>query len=232
MGDDLAPSRVMVASSARVLLFDLDGTLTDPRLGMVRSIRYALDGLERPCPPDDVLASFIGPPLRRTFATLLETDDRARVEEAMTLYRERYADVGLYENELYDGIHEMLRDVKRAAARAFVATGKPVVYAERVIAHFELGRHFAGVYGPELGGRFDDKAELLAHLLATEQIAAKSAVMIGDRAADIIAARANRVSSIGALWGYGSEEELRDAGADRLCAAPHELAECLMDLAH
>ncbi len=219
----------MEAPSARTLLFDLDGTLTDPRLGMVRSIRYALDRLARPCPPDDVLASFIGPPLRGTFATLLETKDRERIEEAMTLYRERYADVGLFENELYEGVDEMLHDVKRA--RAFVATGKPAVYAERVIAHFALGHHFARVYGPELDGRFDDKADLLAHLLETEGIVPKTAVMIGDRAADVIAARANGVSSIGTLWGYGSADELHDAGAERLCATPKDLAACLMDLA-
>ena len=128
---------------------------------------------------------------------------------------------------MYPGVPEMLRDIARAGARAFVATGKPLVYASRIIEHFALEHHFAAVYGSELGGRFDDKAELIAHLLATESIPAARAVMVGDRAGDVIAARANGVRSIGVLWGFGSEAELRDAGADTLCAAPGELMSCL-----
>ncbi|PYN41806.1 MAG: hypothetical protein DMD95_18435 [Candidatus Rokuibacteriota bacterium] len=101
----------------------------------------------------------------------------------------------------------------------------------RIVHHLGLDHYFAGVYGPELEGRFDDKIDLLAHLLATEGISAERAVMIGDRAGDIVAARANRVRSIGVLWGYGSESELADAGADGLCASPSELASCLSRIA-
>jgi phosphoglycolate phosphatase len=211
--------------SADVLLFDLDGTLTDPRVGIVRCIRHALERLARPCPPDDVLASFIGPPLRGTFAALLETSDRDVIEGAMTLYRERFGDVGLFENDVYDGIPDMLAAL--AGSRSFVATSKPRVYARRILDHFDLGRHFAGVYGAELAGRFDEKADLLAHLLATEQVVAESAVMIGDRAVDVVAAKANGIRSIGVLWGYGSERELVGAGAHAVCATPVELTACL-----
>ena len=209
-----------------VLLFDLDGTLTDPKPGIVGSLRFALGRLNAPCPPDEVLATYIGPPLRRTFATLLDTDDSDRIEEAIGLYRQRFAGTGLYENRVYDGVPEML---ERAAAAtvAYVATSKPAVYAERIVRHFGLAQHFRKVYGPELDGRYEDKAELLAHLLTRESVIPEAAVMIGDRQADVCAAKASGVRSIGVLWGYGSERELIDAGADVLCARPAELAAVL-----
>jgi phosphoglycolate phosphatase len=202
------------------LLFDLDGTLTDPRPGIVRCMKYALDRLHAPCPSDDVLASFIGPPLRGTFATLLETSDRALVERALARYREQYADTGLFENHVYDGVARMLHDIPLMASAAFVATLKPKVYADRIVHRLGLARHFAGVYGPELEGRFDDKAELLAELLAVEKISSENVVTIGDRAGDIVAVLANGTRSIGVLWGYGSRAELVDAGADGLARGP------------
>ena len=216
--------------TSRVMLFDLDGTLTDPRPGIVSCMRYALDQLARPCPPDDVLASFIGPPLRGAFSALLETSDKTLIEEAMTLYRERFADTGLYENQVYEGVPQMLESARHAGYIAFVATSKPTVYAERIVKHFGLDRHFAGVYGSELGGRFENKADLLAFLLEREKVPAEVAVMVGDRAADIIAAKTNGIRSVGVLWGYGSKGELTDAGADKLCLTPGELVLCLSQI--
>ena len=215
--------------TARVLLFDLDGTLTDPRPGIVGCIRFALDRLRVSCPSDEVLAGYIGPPLRGTFATLLDTSDAERIEEALRLYRQRFADKGLYENKIYAGVPAMLDSVGHVARAAYVATSKPAVYAERIVSHFKLGHHFRKVYGAELDGRRDDKAELLAYLLATEGVEPSASVMVGDRSADIIAAKANEVRSIGVLWGYGSEEELTDAGADMLCRTPSELAQHLSE---
>jgi len=217
----------MTSDMTRVLLFDLDGTLTDPRPGIVRCMRYALDTLGARCPSDDVLASFIGPSLRGTFATLLETSDRELVERAMAFYREQYGDTGLFENHVSDGVVRMLDDVGLTAAASFVATLKLKPYADRIVHRLGLAPYFTGVYGAELEEKFEDKVDLLAHLLATEKIAPESAVMIGDRAGDIVAAQANRVRSIGVLWGYGSESELADAGADGLCASPGELGACL-----
>jgi phosphoglycolate phosphatase len=212
--------------TAPIVLFDLDGTLTDPRPGIVRSIRHALDRLACPCPSDDSLAAHIGPPLRRTFAALLDTSDPARVERAMTLFRERYAAVGLFENEVYVGVPEML-DRLSGEATLFVATGKPAVFAERIIRHFDLARYFRAVYGPDLEGRLDDKARLVAHILDTERLAPAAALMLGDRANDVQAARANGVRAIGVLWGYGSRDELMRAGAERLCQTPAEVADGL-----
>src|SRR5262249_59873893 len=167
-----------------VLLFDLDGTLTDPKPGIVRCIKHALDALRAPCPPDDVLASCIGPPLRETFATLLETSDRGLIERALALYRDEYGEAGLFENQVYAGIIQMLDDARALASAAFVATLKPKVYADRIVRRLELEQYFAGVYGPELEGRFDDKADLLARLLPTETAAAACSVRIGDGAGD------------------------------------------------
>lgn len=209
---------------ADALLFDLDGTLTDPKPGIVGSLRFALDQLGVSCPSDDVLASFIGPPLRGTFAMLLDTSEAFRIEEAMTCYRQRFAATGLYENQVYAGVPVMLEHVQQAATAMYVATSKPRVYAERIVQHFGLDHHFRQVYGPELDGQREDKADLLAYLLASEGLGAPDAVMIGDRAADVRAAKANGVRSIGVLWGYGSAQELLDAGVDLLCETPAELA--------
>lgn len=216
-----------MTGAARIALFDLDGTLTDSRLGIARCIRYALERVPHPCPSDDVLETFIGPSLRTGFARLLGTSDGTRIELALALYRERYVAAGLFENEVYAGVPRMLEDLRRTATRAFVVTSKPRVYAERVVRHFGLERHFARVYGPDLGGRFDDKAELIAHVLEAERLARGAAVMIGDRAADMIAAKRNDVRAVGALWGFGSERELLDAGAEALCPEPRALPACL-----
>ena len=210
-----------------VPLFDLDGTLTDPKSGIVRCMKHALDSLGAPRPPDDVLASFIGPPLRRTFATLLDTSDRDLIERAMALYREEYGQTGLFELQMYAGVTEMLERTCEIAPSAFVATAKARIYAERIVRRLGLDRYFAGIHGPELTGRFEDKADLLAHLLASEQIPREGAVMIGDRAGDIVSARANGIRSIGVLWGYGSESELEGAGANVVCRSPADLPACL-----
>ena len=214
----------------RAVLLDLDGTLTDPRPGIVRSIRHALDRLRRPCPDDDVLATCVGPPLRGSFGRLLQTTDPACIEQAMGFYRERFAEVGLYENEVYAGIPAMLDALGSTGGRLYVATAKPAVFAERIVRHFALDHHFAGVYGPDLDGHLDDKADLLRHLLATERLDHRDAVMVGDRANDMAAAHANALRAIGVLWGYGSRAELLTAGARAVCDTPQDLPTCLATL--
>ena len=213
----------------RVLLFDLDGTLTDSRLGIMRCMRYALERLDAPCPADALLESHIGSSLRTTFRSLLATLDPGRVQRAVGLYHERYADTGLYENQVYPGIPEML-DALAAEARLFVATQKFAPYADVIVGHFGLRRYFGGIYGTDFGGRLDDKGQVIASLLRTERVRAADAVMIGDRAHDVLAARDNGMSSIGVLWGYGSPTELASAGAGGLCEAPAGLTACLRQL--
>jgi phosphoglycolate phosphatase len=213
------------------VLFDLDGTLTDSRAGITASIRHALDRLGHPCPDDDALATYIGPPLRGTLSTLLGTTDQTVIETALAHYRARYDDVGLFENRVYDGVPEMLEHSARRARALFVATAKPLHAATRIVAHFGLARHFQSVHGAEPGGRFDAKADLLAYLLATGVIRAETSVMVGDRGSDITAAKINGIRSIGARWGYGESRELAGAGADLLCESPRALAACLSRLA-
>ena len=209
------------------VLFDLDGTLTDPREGITRCIAHALERMGVEPPPLDALTFAIGPPLRDSLAQLLGTRERAAVERALALYRERFADVGLFENAPYAGIEDALAAIRGAGSRLFVATSKPHVYAQRIVRHFGLDAHFVEVHGCELDGTREDKRDLLAHLLPRHGIAPERAVMIGDRGVDMRAARHHGVRAVGALWGYGTAEELASAGAQTLCASPAELPRAL-----
>jgi phosphoglycolate phosphatase len=145
-----------------VLLFDLDGTLTDPREGITRSIAYALGQLGIEPPPLTELTFAIGPPLRASLARLIGSDSRDAVERALVLYRERFAAVGLYENAPYEGIAAALEVAARSGGRLFVATSKPRVYAERIVRHFGLEAHFEAIHGCELDATREDKRDLCA----------------------------------------------------------------------
>jgi phosphoglycolate phosphatase len=205
------------------LLFDLDGTLTDPKVGITESIRYALDRMERPYPPDASLDWCIGPPLQESFATLLETDDPTLPQEALRLFRERFSTVGLFENSPYPAIPALLQTLQDAGFRLFVATSKPAVYAQRIVAHFDLEQYFLLVYGSELDGRLTHKNELIHHILQQEKLNPAHTLMIGDREHDILGAKANNVAATGVTWGYGSPEELVAAGAATLLHQPADL---------
>jgi phosphoglycolate phosphatase len=205
------------------LLFDLDGTLTDPFPGITRCIAYALERIGAPVPPADQLCRCIGPPLKHSLARLLATDDETRVEKALGLYRERFGTLGLFENDVYDGIPEALGALNEEGHTLFVATSKPAVYARRIVDHFGLQRYFQNTYGSELDGTRADKTSLIAHILHNESIDGAATVMIGDRAYDMLGAKANGISRLGVLWGYGLQEELETAGAQAVVAAPPEL---------
>jgi phosphoglycolate phosphatase len=207
-----------------VILFDLDGTLSDPKPGITRSIQFALEKLGRDVPPTDELTWCIGPPLLGSLETLL--GERAEAEAALALYRQRFGEIGLYENALYPGIRSALVDLSGRGHRLFVATSKPTVFAERIIAHFALSAFFDAIYGSELDGTRSNKVELLAHVVREAAIEPATTTMIGDRSHDIVGGRRNGMRSLGVLYGYGSEAELRDAGADGLVRAPDELPGC------
>ena len=203
------------------LLFDLDGTLSDPKLGITRSIQYALRKLGFEAPEANELTWCIGPPLLGSLESLLA--NTADAEAALVHFRERFVATGIYENELYPGIMDALGALKVDGHRLFVETSKPKVFAERIIAHFELGEFFDAIYGPDLDDTRSGKSKLLAVLVRDEQLDPSQTTMIGDRAQDIIAGRENDLSTLGVLYGYGSETELRSAGADQLCPRPHDL---------
>lgn len=210
------------------VLLDLDGTLTDPALGITNCIAYALARLDVAVPPTNELHFAIGPPLRDTFAKLVGTDDAVIIEQAMVFYRERFADVGLFENILYEGVPEMLATLKARNIALLLATAKPHVYARRILAHFDILTPFDAIHGSELDGLRQHKGDLLAHLIAQEKIDPQNAVMIGDRHHDIDAARANGCHAIGVTYGYGSAAEL--AHADRLCGSPAQIVETIFRL--
>ena len=207
-------------SARRAVFFDLDGTLTDPKPGITACIRYALTGLGRAAPAPDELLWCIGPPLSQSLATLLGTDDAAVIARGLALYRERFGDVGLFENALYPGIPDAVAAVRQAGYAAYVMTSKPHVYASRIVQHFGLTPLFDRVYGSELDGTRVDKTELIAYALAAERLDPARVVMIGDREHDAIGARRNDVRVIGVTYGYGTERELRAHGAEAIAHAP------------
>lgn len=205
------------------LFFDLDGTLTDPYDGITKCILYALDELGFPHPDDDYLHRCIGPPLWETFPDLV---GEALTRQAVDLYRERFVDVGWRENRPYEGIHDALEQIASWGHAMFVATAKPHMHAARIIEHFGMGEFFHNVYGSELDGTRATKTALLRFAIARNPGAATH-IMVGDRHHDLTAAIANNMTAIGVAWGYGSVEELEQAGAAAIADAPRELPELL-----
>ena len=204
------------------ILFDLDGTLVDPKPGLIGSVQYALEQLGHPVPPADELLWLIGPPFRVSFPKLLGRSDLT--EDAIAHYRECYFSGGMYDAVVYDGVPAALDALCAAGCRLFIATAKPHYYARPILERFGLAPRFAGIYGPELDGTRDHKHDLIAHIIASEGVRPDAAIMIGDREHDVLAAARNRMPAIGVTWGYGSAHELEKAGAAVLCNAPGALA--------
>jgi phosphoglycolate phosphatase len=210
------------------VLVDLDGTLLDPKPGILGSIQYALRYLGAPVPPIDDLAWAIGPPLRTTFPRLL--GGPYRTEEAVALYRENYRNGAMYEAVVYTGIPQALETLSAAGCRLIVATAKPHFFARPILEHFDLARHFAAIHGPELDGTNDSKADLISHIVERHRLDTTAAIMIGDREHDVNAATRNGIRTVGVTWGYGSTDELTAAGAAALCPSPQDLAQTALDL--
>jgi phosphoglycolate phosphatase len=210
------------------IFFDLDGTLTDSAEGITKSIQHALEKMDVPAPSLDELESYIGPSLFDTFGHLIGDNDR--IDDAVALYRERFADVGLYENRLYEGVVETLNTLSASGYQLYVATSKPHVYANKILAHFEIDHFFKAVFGAELDGTRSDKVELLQFALTQTGVAAESAVMIGDRHHDMNGARHNKMRAIGALYGYGDRQELEAAGAHACCTTAHDIPALMREM--
>ena len=209
------------------VLFDLDGTLTDPKIGITTCIQYALHQLDYESPETEQLLWCIGPPLTVSFAKLLQTNDKVLIDRAITLYRDRFATVGLFENALYPQIPETLKLIRAAGYQTYIATSKPHVFAKRIIEHFDLSSLFDGIYGSELDGTRSDKAELIRHILLSENLNPTKTVMVGDRSHDAIGAKKNQLLAIGVTYGYGTEEELKLHGVDLIANSPEEITQYL-----
>lgn len=189
------------------ILFDLDGTLTNSKEGIVNSILYALRKLRIQEDHINKLDSFIGPPLRDSFAKRYNLND-AMADKAMHYYREYYSATGIFENILYPGIIEMLESLKSNKYKLFVATSKPTVYAIEVLKHFNLDTYFNAITGCHLDNTRTDKTEIISHIISSFGLLADRSIMIGDRKHDIIGAKNNSMKTIGVTYGFGSLDEL------------------------
>ena len=189
------------------VLFDLDGTLTDPREGITRSIQYGLSKMGIDEPDLTKLEHFIGPPLLQAFMATYGFDE-AKAWEAMGFYRERFAVTGLYENEVFQGVTPLLEDLVGQGRQLFIATSKPQVYAREIARHFDFAKHFKVIYGSELDGTRTNKVELIRHLMAEQGLNPAHTLMIGDRKHDLIGARDNGLDAAAVGYGFGSFEEL------------------------
>ncbi len=207
------------------LFFDLDGTLTDPFVGITSSLQCALQALGLPVPAAASLKFAIGPALRESLGKLVDTPDQ--IEPALVAYRQRFSTIGLFENTVYEGIPAALAQLQAQQHRLFVVTAKPAPFAEQIVSHFGLAPYFERVVGSALDGSLDDKADIIALLLKEAQLNAAQCVMIGDREHDVRAAKQHGIATIGVTWGYGSQTELTQSGADVLCHQPAALSDAL-----
>lgn len=215
----------------KYLLFDLDGTLTDPKVGITTCVQYALKELGIEEPDLDKLEPFIGPPLKDSFMQFYDMSEE-QAEVAIAKYRERFSDVGLFENEVYAGVPQMLHTLQSKGLFLAVASSKPTVYVERILEHFKIRKYFKVVVGSELDGRRVDKSEVvqeaLRQLFGEEPVKKEQVYMIGDRKFDVEGAKALGIESVGVTYGYGSMEELKEAKADYIVRSVEELEKFLL----
>ena len=210
-----------MAAATTTLFFDLDGTLIDSAVGITRCVAHALTRMERPVPPESELRRWIGPSLRTSFGPLFAQPEQ--VERAVEHYRERFESHGWAEHEVYAGIETTVESLHAAGYRLAIVTAKNEPHARKIIEHLPFGHRFDDVIGSTMDGSLSDKPELIAEALRRFSLDAQDCWMIGDRRMDIEGARHHGMRNIGVLWGFGGEEELRLAGAQRLAEKPEQL---------
>lgn len=193
------------------ILLDLDGTLTDPKIGIHSCIRYAMEKMGQPLADDTDLDWTIGPPLKASFIQLLNSAEDALAEQALAFYRERFSTIGLYENELYPHVIETLKALVERGYNLYLATAKPQVFAIRILEHFKLLDYFTKPYGSELTGERTNKGDLIHYILQQEQLVPEHCMMVGDREYDILGARRNGIETIAVTYGYGTDAEIAQA---------------------
>ncbi len=210
------------------LLFDLDGTLTDPKPGITGCVAYALESYGIHVNDLDTLTCFIGPPLIDSFMEYYGFS-REQAEAACAKYRERFSVTGLYENRVYDGIEELLQELKQCGYQLLIATSKPHIYARKILEYFHMDQYFDFIAGSELDGTRNKKGDVIAYALKECHITDLSKVlMIGDRKHDIIGAKENNIACLGVLFGYGDRAEHEAAGADYIVKSVKELRDFLI----
>lgn len=205
------------------VFFDLDGTLTDSAPGILNSCEYALSRLGMRMAREDMYA-FIGPPLLDTFTNLLKSDELG--QKALVLYREYFADRGIFENSVYPGVVEMLEALYQAGKKLVLATAKPEAFARRIMAHFELERYFVHLGGADMNGPVRGKLQVIERDLAIVGADPASTLMVGDRREDVDSAKKQGLSTAAAAWGYASPGEVDHA--DFVCASPNEVVRVVL----
>lgn len=214
-------------SSLKYIFFDLDGTLTNPAEGITNSVAYALKYYGISVSDKTQLYKFIGPPLAQSFMDFYGfSPDKAK--EAVEKYREYFADIGIFENKVYEYIPEVLEKLKNAEFSLAMATSKPEVFAKRIADKFELTKYFDFIGGSLLDNSRTDKGEVIEYVLRSLKADREKTIMVGDRSHDILGAKKCSLKSLGVLYGFGSLEELKTAGADYIAETPKELETLLL----
>ncbi len=211
----------------KYIFFDLDGTLTDSKEGIINSIKYALDCLGEPLPDEKTLQKFLGPPLVDSFRKFCGLS-RDSAELALVKYRERFSDIGIFENKVYDGIYDLLRALVNGGRVPVLATSKPRVYAERIMTKFRLRPFFRLLCGSELDGTRNAKSEVIEYAIEKSGCPREKIIMVGDRENDILGAKKCGIASCGVRYGYALDGELEAAGADYIADNTDELLTILM----
>ena len=212
----------------KFILFDLDGTLSDPKIGITRSVQFALSKMGITEENLDNLDPFIGPPLQQSFSDYYSFNE-AQTQTAITFYRERFSEVGMYENTLYDHIPALLRELKDNGHTLVVATSKPTVFAEEILNYFAIHHHFDLIVGSNLDGTRTAKTEIIQYILDHfSQHPCEDFIMIGDRKHDIIGAHNTGMDSVGVLYGYGSAGEMNEIKPTYLAETVLELKKLLL----
>lgn len=204
------------------VLFDLDGTLTDPGQGITNSVAHALKKFGIEVEDKKELYKFIGPPLHDSFMKYYGFSDE-EAEKAIVYYREYFRDIGIFENAVYDGIENLLKGIKASGRKIILATSKPEEFAVRILVHFDLDKYFDCMAGATMDTSRSKKGDVIAYALKESGCKAEDAVMIGDRLHDILGAKENGLDSIGVLFGYGDREELENAGADYIAETVEDI---------
>lgn len=217
-------------SKYKIILFDLDGTLSDPKVGITKSVQYALKKLEIEEPDLDKLECFIGPPLQVSFAEYYQLDEE-RTQQAIDFYRERFKEKGMFENELYPAIPKLLNSLKEQQFTLAVATSKPTIFSEQILEYFNIGHFFDMVVGSNLDGTRSAKTEIIQYIVDKySDYELNDFIMIGDRKHDIIGANSTGIDSIGVTYGYGSFNELKQYSPTYLVESVEQIKDILLEI--
>ncbi|WP_419394129.1 HAD family hydrolase [Cytobacillus praedii] len=212
----------------KIILFDLDRTLSDPKMGITKSVQYALQKMDIDEPNIDKLECFIGPPLQVSFAEYYDFDEK-NTQRAIDYYRERFKDKGMYENELYSDIPLLLKSLKEQQYTLVVATSKPTIFSEQILKYFKIDQYFELVVGSNLDGTRTSKTEIIQYILNKyHEHRLDDFIMIGDRKHDIIGANNTGIDSIGVTYGYGSFKELSDSNPTHIVNSVDEIKDILI----